>query len=115
MSMTDAERRAQAVAALRELADAIESDPTIPTPNYFAISSYLHSMDGTQAERFTAVHDFAEAHHVAVTVESDGRKAVKRFGPIELTVHAFGDERRKVSGEVSRADDPALTPVGATA
>lgn len=111
-NLNDTEKRAEIVKALRDFADQVESDPTIPTPNYFTIYSFLHSGQDTQAERFAAVHDFAEAHDRPVTVENENdRKATKHFGPIKLTVHAFADKQNKVSGVVTRAEDPVLIAV----
>ena len=109
---TDAERRAEVVTALRAFADVVESDPTIPTPDPRSIHvwSFLHHHEGTRIERFAAVHAFAEAHGATVKVtDKDDRQAVARFGPVELTVHAFGDEQPESrSRVVTRADDPAL-------
>ncbi len=113
MSMlTDAEKRAEIIAALREFADLVESDATIPTPDPSSIHvwSFLMRSEGTQSERFATVHAFAEAHGVTVSVtDKDDRQAVAHFGPIELTVHAFGDQQPEPrSRVVTRADDGAL-------
>ncbi len=97
MSMpTDAEKRAEIIAALHAFADLVESDATIPTPDPDSIHvwSFLMRSEGTQAERFATVHAFAEAHRTTVRVtDKDERQAATHVGPIELTVHAFGDER----------------------
>jgi hypothetical protein len=103
--------RAEVVKALRQFADLIESDPTIPTPSPGSIHawSFLAREQGSQAERFTAVHDFAEAHGAAVNVKNENdRQAAAHFGPIELTVHAFADHHAEPSLVVTRAEDPAL-------
>ncbi|HEV2343467.1 MAG TPA: hypothetical protein VGS97_05185 [Actinocrinis sp.] len=106
----DAERRAQTIAALRDFADRVEIDPTIPTPTDVDIRVHLHSTRGTQAQRFAAVFDFAEQHGAPVTENPRGhRKTTKRFGPIDLTVLAFADKQNTAFGVVTRADDPALT------
>jgi hypothetical protein len=106
----DAERRAQAIAALRAFADRIESDPSIPTPSDIDVRVYLHSTQGTQAQRFAKVFDFAETHGATVTEHPKGyRKTSKHFGPVELTVCAFTDQRNTTPGMVTRADDPALS------
>lgn len=105
----DAERRAQAIAALRTFADRIETDPGVPTPSDIDVRVYLHSTQGTQAQRFAKVFDFAEKHGATVTEHPKGyRKSAKRFGPVELTVCAFPDQQNTASGVVTRADDPAL-------
>lgn len=109
----DADKRAETIAALREFADLVETDPTIPTPDPGSIHawSFLMRSEGTQAERFAAVHAFAEAHGATVRVaDKDDRQADVRIGPIELTVHAFGDEQpARQSRVVTRAHDGALS------
>ncbi|HEV2343468.1 MAG TPA: hypothetical protein VGS97_05190 [Actinocrinis sp.] len=108
----DTEHRAEIIAALRDFADQIESDPTIPTPDPGSIHvwSFLMRSEGTQSERFAAVHTFAEAHGATVRItDKDDRQAAAHFGPIELTVHAFGDEQPAPQPRVvTRADDAAL-------
>ncbi len=105
----DAERRALAIAALRDFADRIESDPSLPTPTDINIRVYLHTTQGTQAQRFDALFDFAEKHGATVTEEPKGyRKSSKRFGPVDLAVIAFADKQNQTSGVVTRAQDPAL-------
>lgn len=110
-TLNEPSERAEVVKALRQFADLIESDPTIPTPTpgFIHAWSFLHRDQGTQAERFTAVHDFAEAHGAAVNVRDEhDRQAATHFGPIKLTVHAYADQRAEPPGTVTRADDPAL-------
>lgn len=108
-TLHDAAKRAEIIAALRDFADLIETDPTVPTPNDIDAWAHLHRSQGTQAERFAAVHDFAEAHGVAVTEDWKGeRKTHKRFGLIELHVFGYADERPE-DRIVTRADDPALS------
>lgn len=101
--------RTEIVKALRQFADLIETDPTIPTPSAGSIHAWSFLRRGTESERFTAVHDFAEAHGAAVNVRNgNDRQAAALFGPIELTVHAFADQRAALPVVVTRADDPAL-------
>lgn len=110
-TLNEPSKRAEVVEALRQFADLIESDPTIPTPTPGSIHawSFLMRAQGTQAERFTAVHDFAEAHGAAVSVRNENdRQASAHFGPIELTVHAYADQRTEPPVTITRADDPAL-------
>jgi len=100
---TDAEKRAEIIAALRAFADLVETDLTIPTPDPDSIHvwSFLMRSEATQPERFAAVHAFAEAHGATVSVtDKDDRQAVAHFGPIEMTVHAFGDERPEPQSRV---------------
>jgi hypothetical protein len=112
MSMlNDAEKRAEIITALRDFAERIESDPSIPTPDPGSIHawSFLMRGEGTQAERFAVVHAFAEAHGTTVSVNDEtDRQAAAHFGPIELTVHAFGEEKPPQPRVVTRADDAAL-------
>ena len=104
----DAEKRAEVIAALRAVADLIETDPTIPTPTSIDAWAHLHRSRGTEAERFAAVHDFAEAHGVTVTEDWQGdRKTEKEFGLIKLYVFGCANERR-ADRIVTRAEDPAL-------
>ena len=111
--LNDAEKRAEIIAALRDFADLIETDPTIPTPDPGSIHawSFLMRSEATQGERFAAVHAFAEAHSAVVKVtDEDDRQAAAHFGTVELTVHAFADERpARQPRVVTRADDAALS------
>jgi hypothetical protein len=102
--LTPAEHRAQFVRMMREFADLIESTPTIPTPNSVDIWAFLHAGETTQAERFDAVHDFAEAQGVPVKEDykNDLRAETILLGLIKLRVHAYADAARDVARDAAR-------------
>jgi hypothetical protein len=104
----DAEKRAEFCAQMREFVDLVESNPLIPTPTSIAVWSFLQQAGSTQAERFNAIHDFAEAFDVPVHEQSDSdRQTAAHFGPIELTVHAYSDRKPKPDRIVTRTQDAA--------
>jgi hypothetical protein len=88
------DKRAAFIADLRALADLLETNPALPTPTYTSgVWTFLGDQDGTEAERFDKVHDFAEAYGVEVTEDDKrARRAIKRFGAIDFTVHAAADD-----------------------
>ena len=116
MSSNDTDKRAEYVAGLRAFADLVESDLTIPTPDLGAagtdVWAHIHPYGSglSQDERFELVHDFADAHNVAVTEDYKGdRKAEKRFGPISFYVCAYADkgpEAHVVTRPRSRTTEP---------
>lgn len=101
MSSNDTDRRAEYIAGLRAFADLVESDLTIPTPDFGVagtdVWAHIHPYDYSglsQDERFELVHDFADAHGVTVTEDYKGdRKAEKTFGPVRFYVCAYADEK----------------------
>lgn len=126
--MTPLEREAQErttfVAALRELADALETDASLPVP--FAVSCqagfYATVEDGvarqlTGPEKRAALRTFATTLGVDVVEDSTGnRKAEKHVGPIRYFVQVNADEarHRTPSPRVVSADEDAAL-IGATA
>lgn len=107
--MSSDDKRAQFIADLRAFADLIETNPVLPTPNFGAdVWAFLSKDQGTEEQRFNAVHDFAEAYGVDVTEDSDGdRRAEKKFGAVEYKVHAYCD------GSVSKSRPRVVTRPGA--
>jgi len=100
MSSNDTAERAEYIAGLRAFADLVESDPTIPTPTLGVAGTDVwahiqqHGSGLTQDERFELIHDFADAHGVAVTEDYKGdRKAEKTFGPVKFVVFAYADKQ----------------------
>lgn len=86
------QQRAVVVAALRELADLIESSPWLPVPSFGGLQCCVR-LGRPQAERFAAVREFA--NHLGVDViesQRGARRAGRFFGPVELYAVANPDE-----------------------
>jgi hypothetical protein len=110
MRPTENERRAAVVAALRELADLLESDETLPVPQWGQLQACV-ALGRPQGERFAAVRAFAQ--HLGVDVVEHGsgsRAAGKFFGPIRYFTHANADEPPELGGErvVPASEDARL-------
>ncbi len=107
--------RAEFIAGLRAFADLIESDPLIPSPKSADLWAFIqeHNTGLAQDERYAIVHDFADAHDVAVTEDYKGdRSADKRFGPVLLRVVAFADKKPEAR-TVTRPHTRQTAPIAA--
>jgi hypothetical protein len=92
MSPTENERRAAVVAALREVADLLESSPWLPVPHVGNLQACV-ALGRPQDERFAAVRAFAQHMNVDVVEHPSGsREAARRFGPIRYFAHVNADE-----------------------
>lgn len=115
----EAAQRAEFIASLREIADLLEADASLPIPH----TSRLHAGMGvrvfeegglrttTEAERFAAVRRAAGTLGVDVVEEANrARKATRMFGRIEYFVYAPADERAadRLPRVVSEYEDRAL-------
>lgn len=86
------QQRAVVVAALRELADLLESDESLPVPTHGGLQACA-ALGRPQGERFAAVRAFAERMDVDVHQSERGsRRAGRWFGPVEYYVHANADD-----------------------
>ena len=106
------EARAAFAAQLREFADLVESTPAIPIPNDVDVWAHIQEYGSglPQAQRFSLVHDFAEAFDVPVKMDTDGcRGAEKHFGMIELRVFGYPDKDKASSAPrvITREQDAA--------
>jgi len=113
MSMpTDAERRSEAVAALRAMADQLESCPWLPVPFYGSVQASAHDRRGsTEAQRFAALRALAERIGVAVVEHhTRSRSATLRFGPFTYVAHENPDETSPSGSDriVPAEEDAAL-------
>jgi len=100
------------VAALRELADLIESDESLPVPQHGRLQACV-ALCRSQSERFAAVRAFADRLGLDVIENERGsRSATKFFGPIQYFAHANSDEygggTRCVERVVPADEDAAL-------
>ena len=105
------EKRAVFVAALRELADLIEGDETLPVPQHGRLQASV-ALCRPQAERFAAVRAFADRLGLDVVESERGsRSATKLVGPIQYFAHANSDGSGAGYGErvVPASEDAALT------
>jgi hypothetical protein len=92
MSPTENERRTATVAALRELADLLESSPWLPVPHFGSLQACV-ALGRPQGERFAAVRTFAEHMNVDVVEHPSGsREAARFYGPIKYFAHVNSDE-----------------------
>ena len=92
MSPTENERRAATVAALRELADLLESSPRLPVPHVGSLQACV-ALGRPQGERFAAVRAFAQHMNVDVVEHPSGsREAARFYGPIKYFAHVNADE-----------------------
>jgi len=112
MRLTESEQRAVAVAALRELADLLETDESLPVPMHGGLQACAR-LGRPQSERFAAVREFADRMGVDVHQSERGsRRAGRWFGPIEYYVHANADdydgEARYVERVVPADEDAEL-------
>lgn len=106
----EGEQRAVVVAALRQLADLIEADETLPVPQHGRLQACV-ALCRPQAERFAAVRAFAD--RLGLDVIETGRAsrtATKFFGPVQYFAHANSDSYDGETGYVERvvpADEDA--------
>ena len=112
MNTREQQQRAVVVAALRELADLLESDETLPVPQHGRLQACV-ALCQSQGARFAAVRAFADRLDVdVIETERGARSATKFFGPIQYFAHANSDdydgERRCVERIVPADEDAAL-------
>lgn len=101
MSEKETRTRAEFVAALREIADLVEADTSLPVPYSVSMQGGIapHEVQEngtirhfTQAERFAVVRRAASALGVDVIEEKNlSRRAVRWFGPVQFTTYASPD------------------------
>ena len=105
----DADKRAEAVAALRAMADQLESHPWMPVPFYGSVQASAHYQHGsTEAQRFAALRALAKRMGVDVVEHhSRARAATLPFGPFTYVVHENPDERRGGTDRVVPAEEDA--------
>ncbi len=115
--MNEAKERAAFVAALRELADLVEGDESLPVPFHSRMQSgfYDTHADGayrqlTQAEKHARLRAFADTLGVDVVEDSDGaRTATLTVGPIEYFAHVNAEPIRWSDNKrVVPADEDAV-------
>ena len=86
------EQRAVFVAALRVMADLVESDESLPVPMHGGLQACV-KIGRPEAERFAAVRAFADRLGVDVHQSERGsRRAGRWFGPIEYYAHANAED-----------------------
>lgn len=103
------QQRAAAVAALRELADLLESDESLPVPQHGRLQACV-ALCRPEHERFAAVRAFADRFGLDVIETSRrSRTATKVLGPIQYFAIANADdydgEKRCVERIVPAAED----------
>jgi hypothetical protein len=114
----DDQKRREVVAALRELADLLESSPWLPVPFSGRLQALIpDSWHMTQAERFAGVREAATHLGVDVVEWASGSRVASRWvGPVEYFVLANPDEpggrRERV---VPAGEDAALVVRSRTA
>lgn len=108
----DPARRAQVVAALREIADLLEGDAALPVPFTGSVQASVgYSLE--QSARFAALRGYADRLGVdVVETPSGSRRARVDFGPISYVVHVNPDRpggAARPDRVVPAAEDAALT------
>ena len=86
------EKRAEALAALRELLTRVEADPALPAPDFIGFPG------GNEASGdFEQLHDVADTFGIEVVEESRdlSRELKGSFGPLSLYMRVSGDYRRR--------------------
>lgn len=120
--MSATEERAVFVAALRELADLIEGDESLPVPFYSRAQAGFHATreDGiarqlTWAEKLARLRAFAETVGADVVEHPDGARTVTRkVGPIEYLAHVNAETPSASNGKrVVPAEEDAVLVGGA--
>lgn len=106
------QQRVVVVAALRELADLLESDESLPVPQHGRLQACV-ALCQSQGARFAAVRAFADRLDVDVIESPRGsRSATKFFGPIQYFAHAnaddYGTEAEREDRIVPADEDAAL-------
>jgi hypothetical protein len=95
------EGRSRIVAGLRELADLLEADPSLPVPYAADLQAGPTGDDLSLSERRAKVRVAAQHLGVEVTEKAanGAREAVRHFGPIRYLVYAAGPKAFPPGGE----------------
>jgi hypothetical protein len=90
-TLTETDRNAAIVKALRDVADLLEAFPHLRAPST-VVWGGLDLFRLGQSERFHALHDVADAFGLEVTEDARGdRTANGDFGPLTLAGYAYAD------------------------
>lgn len=112
MNTNSSEQRAVVVAALRQLADLIEGDETLPVP-FFGQLQCSAPWNLPQAGRFAAVRAFADRLGLdVIETEQGGRRAGKQVGPVEYFILANADEFASTQERIVPASEDAAPTAG---
>lgn len=91
--MSRNDHRAATIEALRELATVLEKNPDVAAP---LVVGWCPFSGGSEFERFTRLHDIAEALGIQVVEEENGdRKLDGRLGPLLISGRAMAERRAK--------------------